>query len=345
MIRLQPQPMETIADLHAAVQKAIQLEFSTLPPYLYALFTVREGTNSAARARLSAVIRDEMVHLGLACNILNAIGGRPVLADASVLPSYPGPLPYDIGAEQGDPFIVSLLPFCEAAMRQAMRIEEPEERLTFPAARAARAARAVVSFETIGEFYAHLDEALGRLPPDAWAPAPRNQLGDHPFFAGDLFPVLDHASAKEAIHRIVSEGEGTTLQPLDFEGEVGHFYRFEELARDQALLRDPAVAEGFSWGGSLDVDRAGVINAIADPATYDFSGDPAAQEAQDTCDRAFTAMVVELERAVNGEPGRLGNAVRAMFDLRMAARAALLTPLEGRDESAGPAFRHRPELA
>jgi hypothetical protein len=110
------------------------------------------------------------------------------------------------------------------------------------------------------------------------------------------------------------------------------------------LQKDITVPEGFSWGGRLGVEWDEVIPAIADPGDHDFSGDPAAQAAQDGCDRAFTVMLREIQRAVNGEPGRLGNAVRAMFDLTMAARAALAIPLKDGDRSAGPAFRFRPEL-
>ena len=45
---------------------------------------------------------------------------------------------------------------------------------------------------------------------------------------------------------------------------------------------------------------------------------------------------------VAGEPGRLGNAVRAMFDLRAAAKLALTAPLAVPTQVAGPSFRFRP---
>jgi hypothetical protein len=331
--------MDTVADLRQALQKAIQLELSTLPPYLYALFTIRRDTNAAARGRIAAITREEMVHLALACNILNAIGGTPVLAAASVVPVYPGPLPYDVGGDDGKPFLVSLLPFSPEAMAQAVHIEEPEDPIEFPDAELL-----APSFQTIGQFYAALDEALGRLPDTQWAHQPRNQLVDHPFLPGELFPVTGYAEASGAIQRIVSEGEGTTKSPLDFEGEVAHYYRFEEIRRDRVLRKDPSVPEGFSWGAGLGVDWHAVVPAIADPGEHDFSGDPPAQAAQEACDRAFTTTLSELHRAVNGEGGRLGNAVRAMFDLTTAARTALATPLKGSEKAAGPAFRFRPEL-
>jgi len=339
VIRLRPQPLDTRADVQAALQMAIQLELSTLPPYLYALYTLRQGTNEPARSRISAIVREEMTHMALAANILNAIGGSPVLADPAVVPVYPGPLPFDIGAEDGRPFVVSLLPFGTAAMGQAMRIEEPEDPIEFPSV-----AAFPVAFQTIGQFYAALDKALGTLKPTDWADPARNQLADHPFFPGELFPVAGPADASKAIERIVSEGEGTPKTPLDFEGEVSHYYRFEEIRRDQLLEKDASARNGFRWGEALGVDWGAVVPAIADPGAHDFSTDAPAQAAQDACDRAFTVMLGELQRALNGEPGRLGNAVRAMFDLTMAARAALAVRLDGSEKVAGPAFRFRPEL-
>lgn len=233
--------MDTLADIRSALQKAIQLEFATLPPYLYALFTLREGTNEPARIRISSIVREEMTHMALACNVLNAIGGTPVLADVAVVPTYPGPLPFDIGGDDGTPFRVSLLPFSPEAMDQAMHIEEPEHPIDIPDAALGALSP---SFQTIGQLYAALDDALSRLPGGTWADPPRNQLTDHPFFPGELFSVSGFPDASLAIRRIVSEGEGTTTSPLDFEGEVAHFYRFEEIRRDKVLQKDSSVPQG-----------------------------------------------------------------------------------------------------
>jgi len=337
MIRLARQSMPTIDDLHTGLQKAIQIELSTLPPYLYAMFSILDDTNDAAVSRLQSVVHEEMTHMSLACNILNAIGGRPVIAQEAVVPKYPGPLPFDIGADGGEPFRISLLPFSPQAMAQGTHIEEPEEPLVFRN----EFALAEPTFDTIGQFYGNLDSRLEQLAADQWNSNPRNQIGDHPFFAGQLFPVTDYQSASKAISYIVSEGEGNTLSPLDFEGDVAHYYRFEEIRKDQVLKKSADAPEGFVWGEPLGVDWTAVHPAIADPALHDFSGDPKAQAAQDECDFAFTDMLQEIERAVNGEPGRLGNAVRAMFDLRLAARVAFTTPLIGRDKAAGPSFRFR----
>jgi hypothetical protein len=142
----------------------------------------------------------------------------------------------------------------------------------------------------------------------------------------------------------VSEGEGSKESPLTFEGEVSHYYRFGEIYYDQVLTK-AANPKGYAWTGKLGVDWSAVYPAIADPGSHDFSREPPeARAAQNACDRAFTRLVQELQRAVAGETGRLGNAVRAMFDLRVAARQALTVPLAVPTLVAGPSFRYRPGL-
>jgi len=342
MIRLTAQPMTTVADLQQRLQQAIELEFSTLPPYLYTLYSIQRDSNQVSYKRILDIVREEMIHMCLACNILNAIGGSPRIADREVVPTYPGPLPGDIGSENGEIFEVGLIPFSPASLDQAMRIEEPDEPIEFLEARLAAAAVEPDAY-TIGEFYHRLDQGLSRLPASAWPNPARKQIGDQPFFPGELFPVTAYDDAHRAILRIVSQGEGNPTSPLDFEGEVSHYYRFSEIRRDQ-VLEKADNPQGFVWGAPLGVNWEAVMPAISNPSEYDFSYYPEAQAAQDECDLAFTKMLQELQLAVSGQPQRLGNAVRFMFDLRLAAIHAFATPLQGLNKSAGPAFRYRPEL-
>lgn len=339
MIRFLAARTGTIDELRQTLQRGVQLEFATLPPYLYALYTA--GDNAIAKRLILDVVHEEMIHMMLACNILNALGGSPLIADASVVPTYPGTLPFSIGSEDGQPFVVHLYRFSDAAMEQAAKIEEPEEPIDIRS-RALEAAEP--EFQTIGQFYAAVKAGL---PEDGWSAV--NQIGDATAFPGELFPIASKADAEKAIDHIVSQGEGsemgTEATPLDFEGEVSHYYRFNEILRNQVLEKDPTAAVGFRWGGPLGVDFAKAVPAIDNPGQYDFSNDPAAKAQQDLCDRAFTEMLIELQQAVTGHPDRLGNAVRKMFDLRQSAAAALATPLaDTPGYVAGPAFRFRPEL-
>jgi hypothetical protein len=337
MIRFKYQRIQSIDDAYRLIQMAVQVEFSTLPPYLYALYTIRRGTNPAASSRLLGIVHQEMIHMCLACNLMNALGRSPTLS----APTYPGPLPGDIGSDKGKTFDVHLLPFSRESMAQGMKIEEPEDGgIVFPELLEG----VEPEFMTIGQFYAALDAYLATLPRSAWQ-AGRNQFDGAQFFAGQLFAINDYADAHRAIQQIVSEGEGSKDSPLDFQNELAHFYRFEEIWRDEVLVRADNP-KGFAWSKQpLGVDWKAVYPAIPDPGTHDFSGDPpAARAAQDACNAAFTRMVDELQRAIAGEQARLGNAVRAMFDLRTATHEALVAPLADGVAVAGPAFLYAPLL-
>lgn len=325
-------------DVMTMVQTAIDLEFSTLPPYLYAKMTILPGTNPAAIERLDTIVGQEMVHMCLASNILNAIGGQVCINP----PTYPGPLP---GGVAGG-ISIGLLPFSPGAMQQGMAIEEPEDPIDPPMLAAALAAGGTQDV-TIGQYYHLLDQALAALPPSQWQPN-RNQITDAQFFPGQLFAVNGYPDAHRAISQIVSEGEGTpvnpgqTGSPLDFQNELAHYYRFQELFLNRVLTKDPddpTNPTGYRWGGPLGVDWAAVYPAIPNPEQHDFSRDPPeARQAQADCTAAYSGMVNALTDAFRGGPAGLGAAVRHMFELRMAAMKALTTPLADGRSVAGPAF-------
>ncbi len=334
MIKLLWKQPNTVEDVQKLVQTAIDLEFSTLPPYLYAKFTIPAGSNEAAMQRISDITTQEMIHMCLACNIMNAIGGTVAINP----PSYPGPLPGDVDAG----LIIHLYPFSKAAMQQGMDIESPVEPLEPKQLR--MMTEQTEGPVTIGVFYEKLDKALSLLPASAWQ-ANRNQISDAQFFQGQLFDVNNYDDAHQAIANIVSEGEGspqsaTEGSPLDFQGELAHYYRFEEIYRNQVLTKDVHAEAGYAWGKPLGVDWNDVYDAITDPQLHDFANESAVVKAtQAACNLAYSTMVDELTLAFAGEQGHLGNAVRAMFDLRMTALKALITPLNN-GQVAGPSFKY-----
>jgi len=82
-----------IEDLRCMLQTAIRLEFSTLPPYLTAFFSIREGCNVEVQDLIRSVVLQEMLHMAQAANLLIALGGRPIINSRCFAPVYPGPLP------------------------------------------------------------------------------------------------------------------------------------------------------------------------------------------------------------------------------------------------------------
>src|SRR6266702_6921422 len=110
----------TIEELHKYLYLAMQLEHATIPPYLLALYSIQPGTNLDAYQAIRVVVVEEMLHLTLAANILNAVGGKPDLTVQGFVPHYPTGLP-----DGEDDFLVDLQPFSKDAIETFLKIERP----------------------------------------------------------------------------------------------------------------------------------------------------------------------------------------------------------------------------
>src|SRR5437867_1451569 len=112
----------TIDSLRQHLQWSIELEHATLPPYLCALYSIKEGQNEEAAEVIHSVFMEEMLHLTLAANILNAVGGSPQIDTPSIMPTFPAYLPHSDRA-----FEVPLTKFSPEAIATFMKIEKPAE--------------------------------------------------------------------------------------------------------------------------------------------------------------------------------------------------------------------------
>ena len=148
MILLKNIDIDSIADLRNAVQTAIELEHSTIPPYLTANFTLSNTGNDDISNLIGSIVGEEMLHLSIACNLLNAIGGSPVLNKPGFVPTYPGPLPGSVDTG----LIIPLAKFSLALVKDKfMAIEEPEDPIHIKLL-----AKTEADSLTIGQFYAKI---------------------------------------------------------------------------------------------------------------------------------------------------------------------------------------------
>lgn len=341
MLYLPRQPLESVGDLRIALGNAIALELGTIPPYLTSLFSIKPGANATAGAIIRSVVIEEMLHLSLACNMMNAVGGCPHLP-AAVL-RYPSELPMGIGDEPGKPFIVPLARLCQATIEIFMTIEEPEHPLDFPEHRLTAAA--VSDYHTIGEFYA----AVGKLMAD---------LGGG-IFTGDkdrqvtgwigphyLHPVCDLTAALEAIKIIVDQGEGTSTSPAANLDELAHYYRFEQIQRQESLNRNRAAPHGYEWGQPVvGLADNGVWPMIENPALVPLPGGSPVSRASDQFDATFTSLINELQRTFDGTPSAFGSAVAQMHALRIEAAGLMPLNVPGTSGTAGPRFLYLDPIA
>jgi hypothetical protein len=234
------EPITDVEDLRRHLQWAIEVEHSTIPPYEYAMWSVIDP-DSAAATSIKYVVREEMLHTGLAANILAAVGGTPRFTGDAV-PRYPEPLRHH---DPDEPLMLHLAPASIELLRDVfLRIEKPEEPGAKPEGD---------RYETLAQFYEAIAEGLARAGNEVFTGDPRRQVtkGYAGHGGGTLFAVNDVDSALLAIEVIVEQGEGThtssvapvgldhlKLEPFGFEGspERAHYWRFLDIVEGRTPL-------------------------------------------------------------------------------------------------------------
>ncbi|HYU50046.1 MAG TPA: ferritin-like protein [Candidatus Limnocylindria bacterium] len=328
-------------DLTALIQEAVRLEFSTIPPYLTAMLSLKPGQNREIWGTIHDIVVDEMLHMAIVCNLLNALGQRPTIAYPGFVLTYPSSLPLGIGGR----LEVGLRRFSLDVVEHVfMEIEEPENPLVF------RGRRMVdeepPSFSTIGEFYRTLAGKLLELGDGAFSGDPARQVVAPRWFPAErLFAITDAATAARALTLIIEEGEGTSIAPVDPDGDIAHYYRFKSIVRGQRLVRDLTTAAGYSFTGPpYRFDATGVWPLTPNQRLADLDEHTEAWRRANQFRVTFTRLLMALQRVFDGEPGHLDAAMGVMFELKLAGQvlASLPVVVSGQpiDQNAGPVFEY-----
>ncbi len=340
MIALKPELFQdlngTVEGLRCALQNAIELEHATIPPYLYALYSIRQDTNAEIAALIKSVVVQEMLHMAIDCNVLNAIDGHPRIDDPRFVPKYPGHLPG--GVE--DSLIVGLAPFSKQLLLDTfMVIEEPEEPLHFPVLNFAVGA---LQPTTIGQFYDGIMLQIKNLGDAIFTGDPKKQLTTG---FGPLRTMrIDNAkSAIAALELIVRQGEGTKMSPLDPEHEAAHYYRFAEIYYGKKLIPNPNPGKPeYVYGGhSIAFDPAAVLPVITNPRRDSYAEGSAAFNLNRTFNETYTSLLKALQATFGGEPDRLGPAITLMEAMKEQAFVLMSTEVVP-GQTAGPTFEYTP---
>jgi Ferritin-like len=258
--------ISSLADLQAALQLAMQLEFSTIPPYLCAEWSINDDPDDVTDI-IHSVVLQEMFHFAIAGNLLSAVGGTPQIAVASFVPSYPTQtLPG--GIYQALP--VDLKPLSLDQVKVFMQIETPEFAPIQVHSNVATPA-------TIGAFYAAISSAFTTLQPTIDTSAKFLAMGE----AGPITSITD---AVAAIATITEEGEGTPAspdQPAAVGGDLAHYYRFQEI-----YLGKKIENVGGTWQTTTPVSM---------PTVYPFTKSTAQPDPSLAFNQAFVALLKGLE--------------------------------------------------
>jgi Ferritin-like len=278
----------------------------------------------------------------LACNILNAIGGHPVIADPAFVPTYPHELPMGVAGD----LIVHLKRYSKTLIEDTfMKIEEPEIPLEIPTRPTVLAATALAPI-TIGQFYAGIRAKIADHP-ELFTGDPALQVTGFFFDPGEDIAVTAVKSALLAIETIVEQGEGTPKSPIDLQNHVAHYYRFQQFSKGMRIVADPSSALKVSFDPAQPLsinDAADVIQMIDDPplVTYD-SADWRAEQLSTEADAAYSKILRALHLGFNGQPDKVNDAVGAMFEFKTILGELLQQKLTGgtlAGQFAGPRFKY-----
>jgi hypothetical protein len=332
----------SVTELRAHLYAALQLEHATIPPYLTALYSIHPGTNTEATHILRAVVVEEMLHLTLAANLLNAVGGTVDLTQPGFVPAYPAYLP-----DGETDFAVGIGPFSKDSVAAFLKIERPGHategkprtvrRKTAAGKRALHASHAGEDehFYSIGEFYEEIRQSLATLHDEMAARGerlfsgdPARQVAPEYYYSGggEVIPVTDLASAQAAIRLISEQGEGIGKAIFDYEGELSHYYRFEQLVLGRYYQAGDTA--GHPTGAPVAVDWDAVYPAKANARVADYPAGSDLRTAAEEFNRTYQAFLALLTRAYAGEPQLLVPAVGDMFRIKELFLQLMRNPLD-----------------
>lgn len=284
--------------------------------------------------------------MGLACNLLTAIGGVPNIFCAGFVPKYPGPLPGNVhpGLRVGlaglakDDATDSVKK--KEVVQTFMQIELPEKPLALERSHER-------AYKTIGEFYDAISQAFDDLQPSISLERQLLQTDVN------LTTIAVLQDAKDAITLIKTQGEGTDQSPFSpnaegrreeivNEDELAHYYKFASIYYEHKLKRDVNAPLGYSFTGDplpFPPEQELYLMAEVPPGGYEESAD---------FDEQYTSILKMLHFAwANGDASLLDSAIFGKTGMdNLTSKALDLLKLAKPSGSGkgiiGPSFVFRP---
>ena len=188
-------------------------------------------------------------------------------------------------------------------------------------------------FYSIGEFYKAIEQGLellhAQMGDKLFSGDPARQITPEYYYSGGggLFAVTDLASAKAAIALISEQGEGMTDAIFDEEGEIAHYYRFQQLLLGRYY--QAGDTPGHPSGAPLAVDWDAVFPVKANARLADYPEGSALRAGAEEFNRVYAGFLALMTKAFNGEPSLFVDAVGDMFRLKELSYQLMRQPLPG----------------
>ena len=253
------------------LQTALQLEHSTIPPYLTGYLSIKKGYNTQVKSILKDILIDEMHHLAQVSNILNAIDGNPNLFAPHFVPSYPSYLPGGVHPDikitvnklstlqirnvymvletpskelEENGLIKAVDKIIKDTLKQVSVSETSTETdacddvLTLYNDAVKKNEDIRTNHNTIGQLYTAILIVMAKLECDGELKfnGTKHQLEVRGGGGKEVTKVHDFGTAVQAIKNIMEEGEGSSpCNPLDESSGLSHYYKFASIANRRHL--------------------------------------------------------------------------------------------------------------
>jgi Ferritin-like len=314
-------------DPAANLQLGLAVELSVIPPYLYALWSLKPASEGASPAAVEAantirgVVYEEMLHAALVGNILNALKVKPDVTGL-LMRKYPGPLP---GHTTQAPYAydVSLAALSCDTITTFLDIERP------PWVKPEAATDD--GWKTIADVYDKIIAELRSRNP-SFTGGRQLPAGENPG-PGRMIQVVDLKTAIDAIGIIIEQGEGhehpskgNPVAENDDDNELAHYDQFLAI-------------ENYLDDGSIDTMRD-VYPVIDNPTASAYNAKQ--KLANQQFNQAYTDLLNSLQAMFNDTaPRAFGLPTDLMRDLEhRAAELRSLGPVGTSGCVAGPTFEY-----
>jgi len=319
--------------LHQMLQMAVEVEHSVIPPYLTAFYSViSDGTDHEAwvATTIKDVVIEEMLHMTIACNVLNAVGGSPYIDRPDFVPNYPMSLPVlniSVGIE----------PFSITQAYKFRLIERPtgnDTGLADVAESSAGHDDLAAHGGTITGVYDYIVALMTQLcyqhgEKSVFTGNPNHQIALQSASVGEsVDAVTNLTGAIQALYDVVEQGAGVNATDVNagpLGGEYAHFVRFEEIYMGRMFRQNDTAASGPS-GPTKFVNWTEIYQFQANPSPDDHP--PGSQEAIELTWFAnnYTDLLVELHDTFNGAPQKYFDTIAKMYQLNDRAVSLMQTP-------------------
>ena len=325
----------TIGKLREYLQDALEIEFATIPLYLTALYSIRDGCNTWASRLIRSVVMQEMLHLTQSANLLISVGGRPIIDSAKSAPKYPtrglpgGVLPN---------LVISLRKFSLEQIHDVfMAVEYPHY---------ATRNRNDPQFlsNTIGQFYIQIEECMDYLlnvkKENIFCDCAHKQV-KWPYHNdyGTVHIVTNLTTAREAILEIIEQGEGSGPgDPIYLDsGDYAHFYKFKEIFCQHKLVRHENDKYSFT-GPEILFNPKGVW-PMRDNPNKNGLGKANVYNTARVFNRLYHSLLKALQNVFDNDPNGILGALPIMESLELHGKQLMMDPMpDDPTQMVGPVF-------